>query len=237
MVVKTKTVAHYLESVAKTRNYIFLISILVTVFAQGQAQRRAGGNGGSGGGNSRGGEGRAAGKSSSSGSSVGLSTRGYLLEAQFYYGAGKAEADPPTVTGQPGLNNQFETSSTYSSLKIARIYASGWNIAGVYSVRSDVRGTGTTSARSQGLGFGYLDDSGASVRLFYHLGEIYGDFSDGKGGSAELGYYLKLTPQVFLGFLLTHQQIQYSKNTLIPNFQSWTSRWSHPAITFAYSTR
>jgi hypothetical protein len=225
VVVKTKTVTHNLESVTRFRKVVFLVSILATVFAH--AQRR----GGSRGGGSSGTQGK------SSGSSSGAGTRGYLLEAQVFYGAGKAEADPPAVTGQPGLINQFETSTSFTSIKMSRIYDSGWNIAGVYSIRSDVRGSVTTSARSQGLGVGYLDSSGASIRLFYHLGETYGDFSDGKGASGELGYYLKLTPQVFLGFLLTHQQIQYLKNPLIPNFQNWTSRWSHPVITFAYSTR
>ena len=204
--------------------FVFLIVLIIGIVSQAQSPRRS----------SRGGESASSG---TSGSRDGGSAKGYLLETLFYYGAGSSKANPATVTGQPTITNEIESSSGFYSLKFGRVYGSGFYLGALYSLRTDVRGTVTTPGRSQALGLGYLGESGGSVRLHYHLGETYGDFSEGKGGSAELGYYLKLSSQFSLGFLLTHQQIQYLNNPLIPNFQNWTASWSHPAITIAYSTR
>lgn len=154
-----------------------------------------------------------------------------------YYGGGSSKADPAKVNGQPLISNEFESNSGFYSLRFGRVYGPGIYLGALYANRSDVRGLVTTPGRSQALGLGYFGDSGARFRFYYHLGETYGDFSDGKGGSAELGYYLKLGSQVYLGFLATYQQIQYFKNPMIPNFKDWTASWSHPALILAYSTR
>lgn len=208
----------------RLRILVFLISLLIGVITQAQTARRS----------SRGGEASSARASSSSGT---LGSKGYMFETQFYYGAGSAQADPSTVTGEPTLTNEFESNSGLYSLKLGRVYASGFYLGALYSVRSDVRGTVTMSGRSQALGLGYFGDSGGSIRFYYHLGETYGDFSNGHGGSTDLGYYLKLGSNIYVGFLLTYQQIQYLKNPLVANFKNWTASWSHPAITIAYSTR
>lgn len=207
------------------------MSFVFVLVVQSQAQRRSAGTSSSRG---SGGEGRTTGFSSSQSGSSG---RAYMFDLQAFYSGGKAEADPASNTGSPSTSNQFETNSDFYSLKLARVYASGWNLAATYAVRRDVRHAVTISGQSQGLGIGYLDSSGASLRVFYHFGEKYGDYSEGQGGSVEMGYYLKLNTQFYLGFLLTHQRIQYFKNPQFTDFKSWTGNWSHPVITFAYSTR
>ena len=186
--------------------FVFLIVLISGIFSQAQSPRRS----------SRGGESTSSG---TSGSREGGRAKGYLLETLFYYGAGSSKANPATVTGWPTLTNQIESNSVFYSVKFGRIYGSGFYLGALYSVRADVRGTVTTPGRSQALGLGYVSEFGGSVRFHYHLGETYGDFSEGKGGSTELGYYLKLSSQISLGFLLTHQQIQYLKNPTHLAFQ------------------
>lgn len=208
--------------------FVFLILFFVSFSAESQSQRRSRGGGGGGS--------RSSGQSAV-GSSGGSSLGRFMFDLQFYYGSGGSTANPPTVTGQPNLSNQFDSNTGFYSLQLSQVFASGWTLGALYAVRNDVRGSLTTKGQSQALGFGYLGESGGALRLFYHLGESYGDFADGRGGSAELGYYLKMTSQVSLGFFLTHQEIQYFKNPTIAGFKNWSASWSHPVITLAYSTR
>ena len=162
---------------------------------------------------------------------------GVMFDTDAFYGKAKAVAKPISLTSDPTKSNEFDTTSTMYNFKLGVISTGGWYLGALYSDRADASGTIIVRGYGGGAGVGFFASNGLNVRAFYKFSEVYGDYSQGEGFSGEMAYLIKISSKFYFGFLVSHQQVRYLTNPTVTNFRTWTSKWTHPALTLAYLMR
>lgn len=153
---------------------------------------------------------------------------GTLFDLSLYYGQSEATANPA-----PG-NSWTNTTAIYD-IRAGYIAESGVYFGGLYTSRSDNQvSLNTETGSSTGVGAGYFADNGFFLRGYYKFGDTFGNYSDGTGFQADLGYLLNPTSSFFFGVNLSIRQTQYKSNPTIAGFDSWTRKETYPFLTFGF---
>jgi hypothetical protein len=153
---------------------------------------------------------------------------GALFDISLYYGQSEA-------TANPAAGNSWTNTTAIYDIKAGYITESGVYLGGLFSTRSDNQtSVDTVSGSSTGVGVGYFGDGGFNLRGYYKFGDTYGDYSEGTGFQADLGYLLNPTSSFFFGINVSIRQTQYKSNTTIAGFDSWTRKETYPFFTFGF---
>lgn len=171
--------------------------------------------------------------SQSGGKTVKVSNRlygkmGFLFDLGIYYGQSEATANPAAL-------NEWQNNTSIYDIKLG--YVSDNNIywGAEYSVRGDNQILGNQAAgNGGGIGIGYFADNGMNFRAFYRLSDKFGDYTDGSGYQADIGYSVNLTSNFFLGFVMSIRQITYKSNSTIVGFDYWTRKETYPMLNLGF---
>lgn len=153
---------------------------------------------------------------------------GALFDASLYYGQSEA-------TANPAAGNSWTNTTAIYDIKGGYISEAGIYVGAVFTSRSDNQiSLATVSGSSVGVGVGYFGDGGFNLRGYYKFSDTYGDYSDGTGFQADLGYLLNPTSNFFFGVNVSIRQTQYKSNSTIAGFDSWTRKETYPFFTFGF---
>lgn len=153
---------------------------------------------------------------------------GTLVDVSIYYGQTEA-------TANPAAGNSWQNTTAIYDLKGGYITDSSIYIGAVYTSRSDNQvSAASASGSSVGIGGGYFADSGFNIRGYYKFNDTYGDYKNGSGFEANLGYLLNPTSNFFFGLNVSVRQSTYTSNSVIPGFNSWTRKETYPFLTFGF---
>ncbi len=155
---------------------------------------------------------------------------GTLFDIGFYYGQSEATASPSAA-------NEFKNNTSIYDIKLGYIFSEGFYLGGEYSTRNESSTsttTGTLSGGGAGAGVGYFATSGFYLRGLYRFNETFGDYKNGSGYQADLGYMVNMTSNFFIGILISNRQITYKENKLIFGFDNWTKKETYPFLTLGF---
>ena len=153
---------------------------------------------------------------------------GALFDASVYYGQTEA-------TANPAAGNSWSNTTAIYDIKAGYISEAGIYVGAVFTSRSDNQvSVDSVSGSSTGVGVGYFGDGGFNLRGYYKFGDTYGDYNEGTGFQADLGYLLNPTSNFFFGVNLSIRQTQYKSNSTIAGFDSWTRKETYPFFTFGF---
>ncbi len=152
---------------------------------------------------------------------------GVLFDAAIYYGQTEATADP-------AAGNEWKNLTSIYDIKLGYILDSSIYLGAEYSTRKDASILSTTSGGTSAVGIGYFWGSGFHARSFYRMNENFGDYSNGTGFQADLGYMINMSSNFYLGLLVSHRQVTFTKNDTISNFKSQTKKDTQPMVTLGF---
>ena len=133
--------------------------------------------------------------------------------------------------GVPATNNTWDNHTSVFDIKLGYINSEHYYFGALYTTGRDNHVSADASERrALGLGGGYFSYNGFNFRGYYLLDAAYGDYSDGKGWQAELGYAINPTSRFYIGFALSHRQVTYDSNSQIVGFTSWTRIETYPSV-------
>jgi hypothetical protein len=153
---------------------------------------------------------------------------GTLLDFSLYYSQTEATATPAT-------GNTWQNTTSIYDLKLGYINENQVYFGGIYSMRNDNQvSANRVYGNSVGLGLGYFGIGGFNIRGFYKFNDTYGDYKDGTGYQAELGYAINPTSSFYLGLCFSIREMTYKTNANIAGFQSWVHKQSYPFVTLGF---
>lgn len=153
---------------------------------------------------------------------------GSLFDLSLYYGQTEA-------TANPAAGNSWQNTTAIYDFKAGYITDDGLYFGADYSSRSDNQiSTATVSGSSVGIGTGYFGESGFNLRAFYKFNDSYGDYKDGTGFQADVGYLLNPTSNFFFGISVAVRQTTYKTNATIVGFDSWSRKETYPFFTLGF---
>ncbi len=155
---------------------------------------------------------------------------GTLFDLGFYYGQSEAVANPSS-------GNEWKDITSVYDLKIGYIFDSDFYLGGGYSVRNDSLSSLSLNSSSGGtatVGVGWFWGSGFNLRTYYHINESFGDYKDGTGFQADLGYVVNMTSNFYMGLLYSYRQTTFTSNTTIANFKTWAKKETFPMVTLGF---
>ena len=152
---------------------------------------------------------------------------GVLFDVGLYYGQTEATADP-------AAGNEWRNLTSIYDIKLGYIFDSSIYLGGGFSNRNESSILTTSNGGTGFVGLGYFWGSGFHLRSFYRINETFGDYSDGAGFQADLGYMTNMSSNFYLGLLLSHRQVTFLKNSTISNFKSLTKKDTQPMITLGF---
>ena len=153
---------------------------------------------------------------------------GTLFDVGIYYGQTEATANP--VAG-----NSWQNTTAIYDIKLGYITEDSLYFGADFTSRSDNQISVTSvSGSSAGVGVGYFSDGGFNIRAYYKFSDVYGDYQDGSGFQADLGYMLNPTSNFFIGLAVSVRQSTYKTNNMIAGFNSWTRKETYPFINIGF---
>jgi hypothetical protein len=158
------------------------------------------------------------------------SNSGVLLDFGVYYGQSEATANPST-------NNEWKDNTSVYDCKLGYILDEGIYVGGVYSARTlstSSTNTPSTTGSGGGVGTGFFWGNGFHLRGFYHFNEVYGEYKNGTGFQADIGYMMNMSSNFHIGFLISHRQVTFTENRTISGFDFWTRKETFPFITVGF---
>ena len=155
------------------------------------------------------------------------SRSGVLFDAGLYYGQTEATADP-------AAGNEWRNLTSIYDIKLGYIFDSSIYLGGGFSTRNDSSILTTSNGGTATVGLGYFWGSGFHLRSFYRINETFGDYSEGAGFQADLGYMTNMSSNFYLGLLLSHRQVKFTKNSTISNFKSFIKKDTQPMVTLGF---
>ncbi len=156
---------------------------------------------------------------------------GVLLDLNLNYGSSKTDDINSGVT-----THQTDTTSAIYDVKLGYLSGSGLYLGGIYTSRSDsVLNAAGTSASAMGASVGYMGSAGFFITGHYLLSATNGEYKEGTGMQADLGYKAGLGNGWMLGAELTYRSITYKKNsTLAATFESRQTTEVMPMVSVGY---
>lgn len=155
---------------------------------------------------------------------------GVLLDLGFFYGQSEAVANP-----SPG--NEWKDITSVYDVKLGYVFDSDLYFGGGYLARNDSLTSLSTNSSNGGtamLGLGWFWGNGFNLRGYYHLNESLGDYKNGTGFQADIGYMVNMTSNFYMGLLFSHRQTVFTSNSTIANFQTWTRKETFPMVTLGF---
>lgn len=153
---------------------------------------------------------------------------GTLADVGLYY-------SQTAATATPSAGNTFDNSTSVYDIKLGYITESHFYVGGLYTVGSDNHVSANRVSRyTGGAGLGYFGYNGFNLRAYYIFNSTYGDYKDGTGYQADLGYAINPTSSFYLGVAVSLREVNYKTNQAIANFDSWRRRETYPFITLGF---
>ena len=153
---------------------------------------------------------------------------GILFDVGIYYG--QTEVIANFVAG-----NSWQNTTAIYDIKLGYITEDSLYFGADFTSRSDNQISVTSvSGSSAGVGVGYFSDGGFNIRAYYKFSDVYGDYQDGSGFQADLGYMLNPTSNFFIGLAVSVRQSTYKTNNMIAGFNSWTRKETYPFINIGF---
>ncbi len=153
---------------------------------------------------------------------------GLLFDTGIYYGQSEATANPVAL-------NQWQNTTSIYDIKLGYIMDNSVYLGAEYSTRTDNQLSSTAAAGSAtALGIGYFSENGFNIRGYYRLGEAFGNYSNGSGYQADLGYMMNMTSNFFLGFTVSIRQATFKTNSTIAGFDYWARKETYPFLTLGF---
>jgi hypothetical protein len=149
-----------------------------------------------------------------------------LLDAGVYYGNTQA-------TANPSAGNVWDSTQSIYDIKLGYVSMNRWYFGGGVTTRSE-SASGTTSGSGTMLGLGYFFENRFNIRAYYKFNERYGDYSNGTGFQADLGYLYNVTSNFYLGFNMSLRQTTFKSNNAITNFDYWTRKETYPYLALGF---
>lgn len=158
----------------------------------------------------------------------GFGFMGTLFDVNLYYSFTDS-------TASPAAGNTWETTTSVNDVKLGYIMANRWYWGVLYSVRNDNQiSLVSATGNSAGAGLGYFSSGGFNWRAYYKFNESSGVYSEGKGFQFDVGYSIIPTPNMYLGFALSHRQTTYEANSSDPLFTSASRSETYPFISLGF---
>ncbi len=153
---------------------------------------------------------------------------GFLFDTAVYYGQSEASANPAAA-------NTWQNTTSLYDIKLGYIMENSLFFGAEYCTRTDNQVSITsTSGTGTGVGIGYFYDNGFNLRAYYKFGETYGNYSEGSGYQADLGYMINMTSNFYMGLALSIRQTSFGANSTISNYSYWTRKETYPFFTLGF---
>jgi hypothetical protein len=153
---------------------------------------------------------------------------GTLADIGLYY-------SQTAATATPSAGNTFDNTTSVYDIKLGYISESHFYIGGLYTAGSDNHVSANRVSRyTGGAGLGYFAYNGFNLRAYYIFSSDYGDYKDGTGYQADLGYAINPTSSFYLGVAVSLREVNYKTNQTIANFESWRRKETYPFITMGF---
>ena len=159
--------------------------------------------------------------------SINSSRSGVLFDGAIYYGQSEA-------TTNPAVGNEWKNLTSVYDIKLGYISSSGIFWGGEYSTRNDSGLTTSSNGGTGAAGLGYFWGSGFHARTYYRINESWGDYTNGSGFQADVGYMVNMTSNFYLGLLVSHRQVTFTSNDTITAFSSFVKKDTQPMLTFGF---
>lgn len=153
---------------------------------------------------------------------------GTLADVGLYY-------SQTAATATPSAGNTFDNTTSVYDVKLGYISESHFYFGGLYTVGNDNQVSANRVSRyTGGVGLGYFGYNGFNLRAYYIFSSTYGDYKDGTGYQADLGYAINPTSSFYLGLALSLREIKYNTNQTIASFSSWSRKEVYPFVTLGF---
>lgn len=96
-------------------------------------------------------------------------------------------------------------------LKLGNVSGGGLYLGAIYYSESEASGGVTSDGSGYGPSIGYMGSSGFFIQGHYLLGAKFGQYSEGKGIQADLGYLTDISPAVVVGVELRYRSVEYKE--------------------------
>lgn len=159
--------------------------------------------------------------------SLNSSRSGVLFDAAIYYGQSEATANPT-------VGNEWKNLTSVYDIKLGYISASGIFLGGEYSARNDSSLTSSINGGTGAAGLGYFWGSGFHGRAYYRINESWGEYTNGSGFQADVGYMVNMSSNFYLGLLVSHRQVTFTSNNTITAFNSFIKKDTQPMLTLGF---
>lgn len=149
---------------------------------------------------------------------------GLFLDAGLYRQETEATANPAAL-------NQWQTTTLVYDFNAGYIFDNHIYFGAEYSSRADNQiSLNSTAGSSSGVGAGFFSKKGFNIRAYYLFNSTFGNYGSGDGYKVNLGYFVNMTANLFLGVSLTHSQTTFRSNAAIMVFDTWTRRETYPSF-------
>lgn len=156
---------------------------------------------------------------------------GVLFDVNLYYASNKVQSKD---TGSAAQTTTDGSAAIYD-VKLGYLSGSGLYFGGLYTSRSNsVLNQSGTSGSATGGSIGYVGASGFFVMAHYLMGASNGDYNEGTGQQADLGYKAGVGGGWLVGAEFSYRNITYKKNDSNVNLESYTTTEVIPMISLGY---
>lgn len=156
------------------------------------------------------------------------SMSGVILGADISYVEKKGESKVDTGSATAKVNY------TEYDLGLGYVTAIGMYIGGLYSSQSIKDDDSTVTGSAYGPSLGLLFGPGFSITGTYLLSGTLGQYKEGTGIQADLGWRSELGRGFFLGAKLSYRSIDYKKNEDLPTLVSYKITDLKPYISMGF---
>lgn len=140
--------------------------------------------------------------------------------------------DSETTTGGGSASGESKTS--IYDFKLGYVTAKGLYLGGIYTMRNVKSESTTSDGKNTGASLGYIGAAGFFVQGHYIFSSENGDFKEGTGLQADLGYINNVTGNVLVGVELTYRSIEYKKHETDASIDKYKSNELFPMFSVGF---
>lgn len=142
----------------------------------------------------------------------------------------EAEAEATAAGGSASSKSKI---SLYD-LKLGYLTGSGLYLGGLYTSKNSQAGSNSVDGKSMGASVGYVGASGFFIKGHYILSSEWGDYKEGTGFQADLGYINNVTGNFLVGVEATYRTIDYKKDDTNPALDKYKVTELLPMLTVGF---
>ena len=159
----------------------------------------------------------------------GGTSSGVLFDVNLYYGSSA------TNLKTTGTETKSENKTVLYDIKLGSLSGSGFYWGGLYSSRTtSVLNANGENGSAMGASIGYFGAAGFFIMGHYLVSATYGEYKEGSGIQADLGYKFDIGSGWLLGGELSYRNITYKKNDTVANLESYNVADVLPMLSVGY---